>query len=1249
MSDYSIYPNAIDGYSQLPTIVDGITQVNARSVNTLRSAIINIETELGIAPSGSFYSVSARMDNISSSQSDIQSDVQDLTSNLGELTLKVDEHIINEENPHQIGFNNLIGGTLGSLNSLITDATLDNSTDSRTPLSHHTSHEAGSSDTIDGDILGISFVPTNYTPDTTPTEVTSTSQLTAHLKGIDNKCVPLAQVITVAKSGGDYTTIEDGLAEAALIIAGGNRCLIEIYPGDYYENNPLIVPNTCSINCHGRHETTQMFCLNTGAGVHGIICAIDSEIIGLKVQNASGSNASGFYIGPTIYNCMLHDTKIKDCYIGWLSESTVFSPGIIIREPYVNEGTCTSIFKTINGGQMNIENARVLASVSCNNAWHVDGLNSTMRVLSSRLNGTGAVYAIRSENLGTIEATSVTINYSQNGIIIPASGGVVSMQACAIYSDTLDLTLADTANVICELFGCVLDSGKFSIGASAQISGYGQDINSLSPGPMILGELWLGADSTERVPLSSYSRGTFLTGLISGGEVEFSALGGPLDLDINTGSGFINTGTGVKKIIWDLTTIPTSINTDFYIYVNSSGVVSNSSTPASTNTNITLASGRSGASGVLYISKDVIILSHSHLNIHNWISINVGLLWLSGLETTVFAGLQVAVSSGSFSRPDETVTIVGGSPITMLRWYRDPIVGWKHTIGDVDDGFYDDGSGTLAAIPGGTPWKKDAIYVTKNGSEIFHYFYSQSTYIDQVTAEAASLPIPPNQFQTGSLAFLLSGSVVNLNAGTIATFTDELRTLGVSGVGSGSPATDHGSLAGLGDDDHNRYVDLSGNAGRNSFTGTLDASNGSIILPANATPSQTTEGSVVWDNNDDLLTIGTGVSRKIMVDTNSNQNLAGKTLTTPVISSYIDFIPIAPITSSEGRTYYDSSDHCLAYGTSDGSTIQVNQEEIIRCLNNSGVQINDGQAVYISGSSSSRPEISLANASSSLTSDSVIGLATQNIGDTLQGFVTSHGLVRNIDTTGGLESWIAGDVLWLSTTSGGLTNVRPISPNHVIRIGYALLINATLGVIFVDIDVYPHLTELCDVKISAVLDGDVLTYENATSLWKNIAPPIASEILAGKIEIATQIEVTTGTDDTKAITPLKLASKLSSIAGLVNSHVISLSASFNINSVTPTTVFGMFWTPTVGTWDIRWEGEVYSNGNAISSCQFYKDAVAIGSIRRRNRSNNTYGYSENFVQVTVTGTEIISLRMAITSSNINVYGRSLSFTKVNVV
>lgn len=74
--------------------------------------------------------------------------------------------------------------------------------------------------------------------------------------------------------------------------------------------------------------------------------------------------------------------------------------------------------------------------------------------------------------------------------------------------------------------------------------------------------------------------------------------------------------------------------------------------------------------------------------------------------------------------------------------------------------------------------------------------------------------------------------------------------------------------------------------GLNVGTGkTLNATDGAVLLPAVSAPAQTADGSVVWDSDDNLLTIGTGSARKVMVDTDSTQTLAGKTLTSPTINT----------------------------------------------------------------------------------------------------------------------------------------------------------------------------------------------------------------------------------------------------------------------------------------------------------------------------------------------------------------------------
>lgn len=66
---------------------------------------------------------------------------------------------------------------------------------------------------------------------------------------------------------------------------------------------------------------------------------------------------------------------------------------------------------------------------------------------------------------------------------------------------------------------------------------------------------------------------------------------------------------------------------------------------------------------------------------------------------------------------------------------------------------------------------------------------------------------------------------------------------------------------------------------------TLNATSGTVLLPSVASPAQTADGSVVWDSDDNLLTVGTGSARKVMVDTDSTQTLTNKTLTSPTVNA----------------------------------------------------------------------------------------------------------------------------------------------------------------------------------------------------------------------------------------------------------------------------------------------------------------------------------------------------------------------------
>jgi hypothetical protein len=154
------------------------------------------------------------------------------------------------------------------------------------------------------------------------------------------------------------------------------------------------------------------------------------------------------------------------------------------------------------------------------------------------------------------------------------------------------------------------------------------------------------------------------------------------------------------------------------------------------------------------------------------------------------------------------------------------------------------------------------------------YFYATITAtsgvyeIVKVTSRSTdSISITRAQEGTTALAFP-SGSIVELRI-TAQAITDAIADSSTDLQNNTFTANGTGTAVGL-------------NIGSGK---TLNAADGTVLLPVATAPAQTAEGSVVWDSNDDLLTIGDGSSRKVMVDTTTAQTLTNKTLTTPVIAS----------------------------------------------------------------------------------------------------------------------------------------------------------------------------------------------------------------------------------------------------------------------------------------------------------------------------------------------------------------------------
>lgn len=1012
-------------------------------------------------------------------------------------------------------------------------------------------------------------------------------------------------VLTVGKDRADHTTIEAALAAAALVATSSYRVGVLVFPGDYYENNPLDVPQYTTVCAITRHETTRVHCTNPGE--HGFVLYGNSDIVGLTIIGVTLSGKAGFVFSANAIECEIHDTKGIDCDTTWLSLASLPSPGIAVRGATVYAGTSTSVAKCLAGGLMNIEGLLVLGTATIDKMLHVSGVGSTMRASSVRVNGTLTNHAMHVEDSGSLQVYSAYLNGPAVGLEVAASGGSAILHSVTFLSTGNDLILADDPSVECVLSGCSADSSTFSIGTNARLSGDFTDTNPNYLGLNVVPELWSGTTPTERVPVTTYIRETADTFWVSGGEVTVNA--GFL-LDVAPGAGFINTGTGVLRITWLAQQVTVTADNPFYVFIDSSGVAHAQTTEPSLLSDIVLASGQANGASVVLLAKYVVRGDYAVTTYHEYMERVIGSVWISGIAVTELAGpsLQFQVGSGSFYQIDvETAVAASAAPAVFNYWYRNG-ASWSVTVGAtaLDDANYDPAGVGLAAIPAGE-WVKCAVYVNdNNGVTQWHVVYPQASYAVEGDANAASLPNPPAVFT--STALPCGAFVFQQGSGDITTIYDIRPVVTTAGPGSTAAPATHSLLAGLNADDHGQYALLSGNAARNPVTGELDFGSGGLTLPKSAAPAQVAAGKVVWDTALGELTIGTGASRVNLVNRSSAQTLLNKTLDAAAVSNYLAFTPIADPAWVEGLVFYSSAYGTLCAHTPGGSTLQFGQEQVTPAYNNTGVPIADGAPVYVSGSASGYPAITLADSSTEVTSDGVIGLTTQIVAHGTTGPVTTTGLVHDIDTTGpGAEVWAAGNPLYLGSTPGALTNVKPSSPLHLVHLGWVMVAHPTAGVIYVHPQSGQELDELHDVLIAALADGHILQYEAASSLWKNVRPT-------------------------------------------TDSHTIESSTLHNVtSSVGTVTITGMSWTPPAGTWDVVFEGEVQAHGNQISTCQFYKDATPIGSIRRRSRNNNEYSSTVNTVRVTTTGAEVISLRASVSSADIDYNGRALHFTRVTAV
>jgi len=207
-------------------------------------------------------------------------------------------------------------------------------------------------------------------------------------------------------------------------------------------------------------------------------------------------------------------------------------------------------------------------------------------------------------------------------------------------------------------------------------------------------------------------------------------------------------------------------------------------------------------------------------------------------------------------------------------------------------------------------------------------------------------------------------------------------------------------------------------------------------------------------------------------------------------SGQIEFDQTPTQTSGVAKLRWNDADGTIELGLKGGNvTLQIGQEQVVRIVNKTGFNLleEDYQCVYSSGAQGQRMKVELAQANTISNSNRTIGLVTENINNNQEGFITTSGLIRGVNTTGSLqgETWADGDILYLSTASAGeLTNILPTSPSRKVVVGYVISSHITQGSIFVSVNTGLSIDEIHDVEITGTTLNKVIG-STTEGIWEN--------------------------------------------------------------------------------------------------------------------------------------------------------------------
>ena len=273
-------------------------------------------------------------------------------------------------------------------------------------------------------------------------------------------------------------------------------------------------------------------------------------------------------------------------------------------------------------------------------------------------------------------------------------------------------------------------------------------------------------------------------------------------------------------------------------------------------------------------------------------------------------------------------------------------------------------------------------------------------------------------------------------------------------------------------------------------------------------------------------------------------------------------------------------------------TLQVGQEEVVYCKNNTLTTIPNGKPVMAVGTNGNSGNIQIAlHDGTKASAKRIIGITTQAIlpsnNANPYGFVTRNGKVRGLNTTGSEygETWVDGDILYVKAT-GALTKVEPVDTTLKMPIAFVIHAHSN-GTLYVR-------TTGIDENHDRDFINDLVNIHSKTA---KIAPVDADEFMLGDSASTWSLKKITWANIKTALNSLftprvatttnKAIARYNSTTGDLQNSAITIDDSGNIGSGTQS--FNGFGGSGFKNHIINGNFDVWQRGTSFSAAGFTAD------------------------------------------------------------